>query len=933
MDTPAPKPPVRSLARDSEAYRFLMSEPDEGVYIFGDAIEDCNEAGVRLFGIPREKVIGCDFLDYAPEFQPDGTRSDVVGAQRFRAALGGETQWFRWHYLKAGGTISEGMVHVELVVLDGRRRLIVRSRDLLELERTEHAVAEIETRFQQILDHTPVVAYAKDHAGRYLFFNREFQRVAATPRERIFGHTDHDIFPPEVAESLRRNDQRVLEEKRPIEFEEAVTWGPEDRTYLSIKFPIQDSAGNAVAVGGISTDITARKRADEALRRAALAVSTAQGERIFEELARALAAVLDADVAFIALLGEERPAKLRTLALVANGQVVPNIEYPLEGTPCADVCGRDFLFIESGVAKRYPVDSMLPGLRVSGYAGYPLVDSAGRSLGLIVAMSRRPLRDPAFIESMTKIFATRATSEIERARTEAALRKSEASHRAIFESAEDAIFVHDFDTGMFVDVNPKACSNYGYTKEELMRASVEELSSGVAPYTTETAMRLIALAKSGETQHFEWHRRNKDGSLHWDEVVLKRAEIDGVPRILAFTREITDRKLAEEGLRQAQKMEALGHLTGGIAHDFNNILASIMGNIALAADREAASGDARLARYLENATAASRKARDLIRQMLTYSRGRRGEPRPVDLGALLTQSSQLLRSSLPATVELVMDIAEDAPPALVDPVQVEQVLLNLCINARDAMGAKGTIRAGVRKAGQLATECASCRHRFSGAFIELFVEDTGPGIDPEVAGRMFEPFFTTKEVGKGSGLGLATVHGIVHEHGGHLTVESTPGRGTRFRVFLPPLREGAAMGALSEAPQAPRPAKPRLRGRVLLVDDEESVSEVMSDFLSGWGLEVTAVRDGREALARLSADPRAFDLVLTDQTMPQLTGVQLARECARLRPDLPVILCTGFGGAIAPDQLAEAGIRKLLAKPVEPDELLRALSGCLGAGS
>ncbi|QJR15120.1 PAS domain-containing hybrid sensor histidine kinase/response regulator [Usitatibacter palustris] len=918
----------RELTRDGEAYRFLMSETEEAVYFYTDTIEDCNEATCRLYELPREQLIGHSPLEWSPTLQADGALSAVLGTERFKRAFAGETQWFRWHYRKGDGRTSEAIVHIELVRVDGRRRLLVRARDLLVLERADHAIAETETRFQQILDHTPVIAFVKDVAGRYVFINREHERLLKRPRAEVIGHAPEDIYPPAVAQALRLNDQRVLSEGHAIEFEESVPVGDELRTYLSVKFPIVDRSGTAVAVGSISTDITARKHADEALRSAAIAVSTAEGDRIFEDLVRSMAAVLAVDVVFIAVPSTHTPGRMRTLAVIANGKIVDNVEYTLANTPCADVFGHEFLMIESGLERKYGGEPLFPGLRSAGYAGFPLVDAAGRSLGLISLLSSVPLKDPALIESMTKIYAVRAAAEIERSRSQAALRASEASHRAIFESTEDAIFVHDYETGAIVDVNAKACSAYGYSREEMLNVSIADLSSGKGPYTGENALRHVERAKTGEVQRFEWRRRNKDGSLHWDEVVLKKTAINGVPRILAFSREITARKLAEEGMRQAQKMEAIGHLTGGIAHDFNNILASIMGNIVLATDRETTAGDARLTRYLDQAMLAAKKARDLIGQMLTYSRGRRGQPRPFALGSLLRQSSQLLRSSLPATIDYTTQIADDVPPALIDPVQMEQVVFNLCINARDAMRSNGAIRAGVLFAGPIQAHCASCRQPFAGEFIELFVADSGPGIDPAVIERIFEPFFTTKEVGKGSGMGLSTVHGIVHEHGGHVVIETGLDQGTRFRVFVPPLAGGGAAAMDQTMPGfAPRRLpKTRLEGHVLVVDDEPAVVEVMRDLLEGWGLKVTVAPDGRGALALFSAEPGDFDLILTDHTMPRMTGIELAREATKLRPKLPIIMCTGYGGDVPLAKSTEAGIIARLAKPVEPEELLLALT-------
>jgi len=397
----------------------------------------------------------------------------------------------------------------------------------------------------------------------------------------------------------------------------------------------------------------------------------------------------------------------------------------------------------------------------------------------------------------------------------------------------------------------------------------------------------------------------------------------GKPHALGMARDITARKRAEAEraaleaqLRQAQKMEALGHLTGGIAHDFNNLLASIMGHVVLAIERNA--GDEKLARYLEQALGSSRKARDLIRQMLTFSRGQRGTPRVVSLAQAVEESLKLLRGSLPATVEIATCIDAVDTAVMLDPVQLDQVVLNLAINARDAMAGAGQLTVSVRSARPVQAVCASCRQRFDGTFVELAVGDSGPGIAPDVLERMFEPFFTTKEVGRGSGMGLATVHGVVHDHGGHVVVDTSAPRGGLFRILLPALAAGTETKAL-EKPKTNGTKRAPLKGRILVVDDEAPVAEFLRELLESWGISARAVTSPASALEVFGAE--RYDLVITDQTMPGTTGFRLARELLVRRPGVPVILCTGHIDEIASRELESAGIRGLLHKPVEPDEL------------
>jgi len=267
-------------------------------------------------------------------------------------------------------------------------------------------------------------------------------------------------------------------------------------------------------------------------------------------------------------------------------------------------------------------------------------------------------------------------------------------------------------------------------------------------------------------------------------------------------------------------------------------------------------------------------------------------------------------------------------------VQVEQVLMNLCINARDAMDGAGVIDVRVRDAEYGRATCASCRQRVAGRFVELAVRDTGTGIKPRALDRMFDPFFSTKQVGKGSGMGLAMVHGIVHQHGGHVLVESAPGKGAEFRVLFVWPTGVAPVARKRDARTSQRAAAPaRLAGRVLVADDEEVIREFLADLLGGWGLEVVACADGVEARDAFAEDPQGFDALVTDQTMPRLTGLQLAKLVTRMRPGIPVILCTGYGEDLKPRELEAAGVRTLAKKPIEPQQLRQLLGAALPTGN
>jgi PAS domain S-box-containing protein len=927
------------------------------------------------------------------------------------------------------------------------------------LDTVERALQDSETRLQQVLDNTSALVFAKDAQGHYIFVNREFERASGRRAADIIGRDDEAIFPPDLVARFRHNDLRVLREGRSIQFEEVADFGAGPRTYLASKFPLFDADGNAYAVCGMATDITERKRIEEALTASALAVSQSDDEALYRQLVQYLATILDVDAAFIAVRGAQDPDMLSMLAFYLDGQVRENFVYDQAGTPCATVVGHEFRFFPCGLTELFPLDEAFRQLGVESYAGHPLTGADGRPLGLIAVVSRRPLTQPAFIESVLRIFAVRVTAELERAAARQALRASEASYREIFEASEDAILVHDWDSGAILDANPRACEAYGCTLAELVGRRPHELGTSGATMPGSPGQLGVEMAKRDGSAMFEWHRRHKDGSLHWDEVRLKRATIGGQPRILAIIRDITERKLAEEALRaseeqyravfnastdalvlwnsrservdvnpayermygyersevlagvrarelppdlrqrqasiiattlagdsyhgefetvgrggrrfpievrtipiqyhgephvlaiirditerkaaeerrahlearlrQAQKMEAIGQLTGGIAHDFNNLLTTIMGYVTLAGEREAVQADARLGGYLVQAQRACERARDLIQQMLMFSRGQRGSPRVLRLDTLVQDATPALRGHVAQPIAL--DVHTDPAPAVVriDPVQVEQVLFNLVLNARDAVGNSGRIDVEVRPVHVTGVHCAGCRAPIEGDYVELGVSDDGAGIDAATAERIFEPFFTTKETGKGTGMGLAIVHGIVHEHEGHVVLESAPGRGARFRVLLPAVVTEQASATAPGEGRPVRPTQAALSGSVLVVDDEETVAQFMRELLQSWGLQAECVLRGDAALAAIQADPRRFDAVVTDQAMPVMTGLDLVHGLRRAGLDVPVIVHTGNVDAMPVIDDGPGRPAAVLQKPVDPARLRGVLAQCL----
>jgi PAS domain S-box-containing protein len=394
-----------------------------------------------------------------------------------------------------------------------------------------------------------------------------------------------------------------------------------------------------------------------------------------------------------------------------------------------------------------------------------------------------------------------------------------------------------------------------------------------------------------------------------------------------------ERKRLQRQLQQAQKMEAIGQLTGGIAHDFNNMLASIIGYASLSQDIAEQLNNEKLKDFLARVTHAGERARDLIAQMLTFSRGSYGEPVPIDPESLVHEVISMMQSTLPSSTIIDISVEQDLPMILFDPIQFHQVLINLCINARDAMQGEGTIQLSLRRAEVQAQLCASCHNQPDAEYLELLVSDTGEGMEKDIIERVFDPFFSTKEAGKGSGMGLSMVHGIMHENDGHILLDSEPGNGTSFRLLFPLTAKAdqCQVRLVPEAEGVSGSACER-QGTIMIVDDEEAVAGYMQELFEMHGYRVIVMHDSLKALARFGKNPDACDLVITDLNMPGLSGIALANKLSRLREDIPVIISTGSDEELdTPGQQRPGCVTDVLVKPLTNVQLLekvaRALSG------
>ena len=515
----------------------------------------------------------------------------------------------------------------------------------------------------------------------------------------------------------------------------------------------------------------------------------------------------------------------------------------------------------------------------------------------------------------------------DRKKMEEALLQSEKKYRLLVENQTDLLVKVDRE-GRFQFVSPSYCRMFGKTEEELLGKTFMPL---VHPDDCETTTKeMKKLYRPPHTAYLEQRAMTKDGWtwLAWlDTAVLD--EKGDVAEIIGLGRDISDKKQAEiereklqTQLQQSRKMEAVGTLSGGIAHDFNNILAVIPGNAELASDDIPDWNPA--SKSLKEIQRASIRAKDMIKQLLAFSRKSNEVSKPVNMASVIKESIKMLRSAIPASVEFKQHYSGNSCIIMGNASQISQIMMNLATNSAYAMAKEGgLLEVTLEKIGLL--EEKSCFHQVlsPGAYVRLKVRDTGDGMESEILPRIFDPYYTTKEVGKGTGMGLSVVHGIVKSYSGGIWVESQPGEGTVFEIYIP---------ALDKMPEEEKEPDEEIKGgseSILLVDDEASLVNLNHQRLERLGYDVKSTTKPVEALEWFKANPDQFDVIITDMTMPRMTGDRLTSEILAIRPNMRVIICSGYSERMSEKKAETLGMCKYLEKPIDIRNLAAVLREAL----
>jgi two-component system, cell cycle sensor histidine kinase and response regulator CckA len=853
----------------------IFAKSIDGKFIYA------NREYERLFRVTSDWLLGKTNYD----FQPEEIAAGLVANDRI--------------------VLAEGVPHRfdERIPIDGEERiysclkfplhnesgaicgLAAISTDITESKHNEAALKEANARLQALIDAIPDLVIFKDRDGRHLLVNKAAEKFMGMSCGEAAGKANEELLSPEAAAICRASDERALADRGLVHFEEAVVTGAGEAVHLdTIKAPLHDEQGKLTGLVVVSRDITERKRQEAALR------DSEERFRMFADFTSHWEYWIDPDGGYVHV----SPACMRVTGYepehFRDSRQMLELVHPDDRQMFANHLEEHLRESDRFVELEFRIVHRQGEERWLAHTCQPVYGRDGRYMGRRASNSDITERKRA--EQQTNLFLD------------------------LIDRSNDAISVVDLATGRITLVNDKLCRNLQYTREELLGSRPEAFST-MPPGFFDHHFRELRDAGSFLAED---HHRRKDGTTFPVEVNVKHIRVNDREFAVAVIRDISERKRMEQELQKAQKLESIGLLAGGIAHDFNNILTAIIGNITLA--RMFLPPGEKAADRLAVAEQASMRARGLSQQLLTFARG----------GAPITATTavpHLVREAAGLVVRGSLVRAEYVFPAglrLVeaDESQLNQAISNLALNAVQAMPEGGILTVAA------ANESLPPENTMglpAGDYVRLDIMDQGIGIPGEIQERIFDPYFTTKD--GGSGLGLAISFSIVKRHGGTITVESAPGTGSTFSIFLP-----ASKNSKSDPPAESPGEIVKGSGRILVMDDEEPVREVASEMLRSLGYRVETVRDGAEAVTayrQALAAGEPFDAVITDLTVPAgMGGKETVRRLLEIDPQAKVIVSSGYGTDPIMSDYAEYGFTEIMPKPYRLADLSKTLQEVLG---
>ncbi|MCD6048957.1 MAG: multi-sensor hybrid histidine kinase, partial [Verrucomicrobia bacterium] len=875
---------AEDLLRASEGrYRALFDCAPDGIVVADPqgTYLDANTSVLRMLGYAHEEFIG---LDASHIVVP----AEVPHIEPALSKINSGTDYHReWQFRRKDGSTFAAEVIASLMP-DGN--VLAMFRDITERKQAEDELRRTNALLHAVADGTADAVFVKDLEGRYLLFNEAASRFAGRLPAEVLGKDDTALFDAEGAKQVMAHDRAVRESGQSQTNEECLTAAAVTRTYLATKSPYRDAQGNIIGTIGISHDITQRKRTEEALRNSEIRFHTVW------EMANDALRLVDENGVIVAV----NEAFCRLVGISRQ---------ELEGRP----------FTETYLGDRNPLElqqrfqERFRERRIPAHEERRMTFRAGNTVELEITSTFVELPGhPALLFGLFR-------DVTERKRAEQDLRES----RRLLEKAQEVGHVGSWisDAGLTRKLtwSAETCRIFGLAPEKF-GGNVEAFLSLVHPEDRKAIEEASLAALAGERLYNLEHRIVRpDGSLRWvhEQADVERNSAGQPVRMVGVVQDITERRELEEQFRQSQKMDAIGQLAGGVAHDFNNILAAMMMQTELLVLTEDLPLEVQ--NGLQDIQASAERAANLTRQLLLFSRKQVMHTRELDLNEAVTSLFKMLQRIIGEHLDLQFNLCPRSLNIHADPGMLDQVLMNLVVNARDAMPEGGRITIVTSEKNLTKEEAAALPETSAGRYACMQVIDTGCGIPRENLTRIFEPFFTTKDPGKGTGLGLATVFGIVKQHGGTVIVESEVGRGTSFQILLPvakPLEKAAEKTTVKAKPRGGTET-------ILLVEDDTSVRVLTRIVLERAGYRVVEASNGVEALELWSEHQDSVRLLLTDIVMPEgVSGRELAARLQTQNPKLRVVFTSGYSADIAGRELALAEGQNFIQKPAPPHKLL-----------
>ena len=813
---------------------------------------------------------------------------------------------------------------------------------LSQKEQALRRVAESEKQQRAILRTAMDGFYIIDMEGKLLDVNETYCRMSGYSARELLAMRIHDLNVAQTAEEVLSTIRDVIQ-KGQDRFE--TRHRRKDGTLFDVEASIQYQATQGGRIVVFVRDITERKQAEMLSRHNEARLQSianivqyraATTQALLDHALDEAIKLTDSAIGFICLYNEmDAEFRLTTWSKNAMEQcrvIDPPSCFKLDQTGIwGEAVRRRAPFILNDVQGENPLKKAYPHghVHLSRFMSVPVLKN--ERIVAIVGVANKSCDYGNMDALQLTLLMDAVWTSIDMKKGEDELRDSEKRYRELFESSRDGVVFVDTQARI-MNANKAYCDMLGYTLEELKgKESFYALTPPRWHAWEQNEIWPKLLRHEGYSDIYNKEYIHKNGTVFPIELQAYSAfgPAGQTEYLWGVVRDVTDRKRAEEEkvkletqLQRLQKMESIGTLAGGIAHDFNNILTPILAHCDMMLDDLA--GCEHLERHALSIRQSAQRAAKLVKQILTFSRQSEAEKRPMKLQSIIHEVAPLLRNLIPSNIEILLNVEETGDVVMADASQMHQVLMNLATNAYQAMEKSGgKLEIGLRTVHDgSGIPCEGAM--IPGQYLDWYVSDTGTGIEEKDIGRIFDPYFTTKEPGKGTGLGLAISYGIIKKHGGAICVSSRPGEGSAFHVYLPVLEN-----EFVARPAGPKAAIQGGTEHLLFVDDEYEILDATVSMLRRLGYQVTARTGSIDALAVFRNDPGRFDIVITDMTMPNLSGIQLAEEIHQLRPELPIILCTGFSQQIDDNKLRQSGITALLMKPIIREQLAAMLRNVL----